>query len=147
MTAARAGGTCKMPSTCMGATIDFIEKNVCSLASGVDGVCCVSISVESIFGILDSHHQREDIPNIHRADQEEDVFLRFGGNTFEPKLSGGFASDEPAADIVVDETFIDDTVPTESHLRFNAPRNDVVKIDKASQIFLAATRMIKSEKA
>ena len=102
LTAAGAEGTCKIPSTCMGATIEFFKKNVCSLASGLDGVCCVPISVESIFDILDSHHQREDIPNILSADQAEDVFLRFGGNTLEPRLSGGFASDEPAADIVVD---------------------------------------------
>merc|ERR1712013_614814 len=144
-TAGGTEGTCQIPSTCIGATIDFIEKNECTLANGEEGVCCLPISVDNIINIIDSPDQRVDIPNSISVDQADDIFLRFGGNTFEPKLSGGFASDDPAPDVVVDTNFIDDTAPTELHLRFNTPRNDIVKFDKASQIFLKATQVIKSE--
>ena len=143
-TAAGVEGTCKIPSACIGATIDFIENNECLLLGGEEGVCCVPISIENIFSIIDSPDQRVDIPNSVNVDQADDIFLRFGGNTFEPKLSGGFASDEPAEDVVVDTNFIDDTAPTELHLKFNTPRNDIVRFDKASQLFLKATQVIKS---
>jgi len=144
-TAGGREGTCQIPSTCIGATIDFIENNECRLANGEEGVCCLPISVDNIINIIDSPDQRVDIPNSISVDQADDIFLRFGGNTFETKLSGGFASDDPAPDVVVDSNFIDDTAPTELHLRFNTPRNDIVKFDKASQIFLKATQVIKSE--
>merc|ERR1712013_155067 len=144
-TAGGREGTCQIPSTCIGATIDFIENNECRFVNGEEGVCCLPISVDNIINIIDSPDQRVDIPNSISVDQADDIFLRFGGNTFEPKLSGGFASDDPAPDVVVDTNFIDDTAPTELHLRFNTPRNDIVKFDKASQIFLKATQVIKSE--
>jgi len=145
LTALGREGTCQIPSTCIGATIDFIENNQCRLANGEEGVCCLPISVDNIINIIDSPDQRVDIPSSVSIDQADDIFLRFGGNTFESKLSGGFASDDPAPDVVVDTNFIDDTAPTELHLRFNTPRNDIVKFDKASQIFLKATQVIKSE--
>jgi len=140
-----AEGTCKIPSTCIGATIDFIENNECVLPTGDEGVCCVPISIDNIINIIDTPDQRVDIPNSVSVNEADDIFLRFGGNEFKPKFSGSFASDEPAADVEVDINFIDDTAPTEFHLRFNTPRNDVVKFDQASQIFLKATEMIKKE--
>jgi len=138
-----AQGTCKIPSTCIGATIKFIEDNECSLLSGEGGVCCVPISIDNIINIIDAPDQRVDIPNSVSVNEADDIFLRFGGNEFKPKVSGGFASEEPASDVVVDTNFIDDTAPTEFHLRFNTPRNDIVKFDEASQIFLKATEVIK----
>jgi len=148
-TSAGAQGTCKIPSTCIGATLDFIETNECNLLSGgpgdLAGVCCVPISIDNIINIIDTPDQRVDIPNSVSVNETNDIFLRFdfGGNEFKPKATGGFASDEPAADVVVDTNFIDDTAPTELHLRFNTPRNDIVKFDQASQIFLKATEVIK----
>ena len=56
VTPAGAEGTCKIPSTCIGATIDYIENNECGLPSGEEGVCCLPISVDNIINIIDSPH-------------------------------------------------------------------------------------------
>jgi len=145
-TRAGAEGTCKTASACIGATIRDIENNQCFLPDGEEGVCCVPISVDNIINIIDSPDQRVDIPSSVRVEQA-DIFLRsdFGSNTFKNKLPGAFASAEPASDVQVDTNFIDDTAPTEFHLRFNTPRNDIVKFDEVSQVFLKATEMIKRD--
>jgi len=139
-------GSCKIPSTCIGATIDFIENNECFLSNGDIGVCCVPIPVDNIINIIDSPDQRVDIPNNLNVKQADDIFLRFGvGTAPKTTISGGFASDDPADGVEVDTNFIDDTAPTELHLQFNRPRNDIVKFDQASQVFLKATEVIKRD--
>ena len=38
-----------------------------------------------------------------------------------------FASQTPAQGVSIDTNFVDDTGPTEVHLRFNMPRSDIVR--------------------
>merc|ERR1712172_97426 len=56
-------GTCRIPSLCVGTSLDFIERNPCSLPNGEEGVCCVAISIDNIISIVDAPPVVVDIPN------------------------------------------------------------------------------------
>merc|ERR1712233_153974 len=134
-------GTCRIPSLCVGTSLDFIERNPCSLASGEEGVCCVDISIDNIISIVDAPPVVVDIPNNLDT---QGIFLRtdFGVQTTNSRR---FASQAPAEDVTVDTNFVDDKGPSEVHLRFNTPRNDIVRFDQKSQVLLEATRRIKAQ--
>jgi len=116
-------GTCRIPSLCVGTSLDFIEKNPCSLPAGEEGVCCVDISIDNIISIVDAPPVVVDIPNNLDT---QGIFLRtdFGVQTTNSRR---FASQAPAQDVTVDTNFVDDKGPSEVHLRFNTPRNDIVR--------------------
>merc|ERR1711902_464053 len=79
-------------------------------------------------------------------DKVEDLVPRFGLNTnTKARDKVRFASEEPAPDVEVDTNFIDDSSPSDFHLRFNTPRADIIKLDEASNIFLKATNSIKGD--
>merc|ERR1712165_118801 len=113
-------GTCRIPSLCVGASLDYIERNPCSLPAGEEGVCCLDISIDNIISIVDAPPVVVDIPNNLDT---QGIFLRtdFG---VQNTNSRRFASQTPAADVTVDTNFVDDKGPSEVHLRFNTPRND-----------------------
>ena len=149
----------RIPSLCVGTSLDFIERNPCSLPSGEEvpiftflslkveterstfqGVCCVDISIDNIISIVDAPPVVVDIPNNLDT---QGIFLRtdFGIQTtvrsvlFPPSIhhffsqnSRRFASQAPADDVTVDTNFVDDKGPSEVHLRFNTPRNDIVRL-------------------
>ena len=52
-TTAGVDGTCRLPSQCIGATIQFLEDNECSLDNGELGTCCVPVPVDNIINIID----------------------------------------------------------------------------------------------
>jgi len=134
-------GTCRIPSLCVGASLDYIERNPCSLPAGEEGVCCLDISIDNIISIVDAPPVVVDIPNNLDT---QGIFLRtdFG---VQNTNSRRFASQTPAADVTVDTNFVDDKGPSEVHLRFNTPRNDIVRFDQKSQVLLEATRRIKAQ--
>merc|ERR1712165_207255 len=115
--------------------------NPCSLPAGEEGVCCLDISIDNIISIVDAPPVVVDIPNNLDT---QGIFLRtdFG---VQNTNSRRFASQTPAADVTVDTNFVDDKGPSEVHLRFNTPRNDIVRFDQKSQVLLEATRRIKAQ--
>ena len=89
----------RIPSLCVGTSLDFIERNPCSLPSGEEvpiftflslkveterstfqGVCCVDISIDNIISIVDAPPVVVDIPNNLDT---QGIFLRtdFGVQT------------------------------------------------------------------
>jgi len=142
-------GTCRLPSSCIGATIQFLEDNECLMIDGSVGTCCVPVPVDNIINIIDGPQQTVDIPNNIDIDQVESLVPRFGLGGGGVSRSGGdkirFASEEPADDVEVDTNFIDDTSPSDFQLRFNTPRADIIKLNEVSDIFLAATNTIKND--
>ena len=111
-----AEGTCRLPSTCIGATIQFLEDNECRLTDGGVGTCCVPVPVDNIINIIDSPKQSVPIPSTVALDKVEDLVPRFGTNT-RSRDKIRFASEEPAPDVEVDTNFIDDSSPSDFHLR------------------------------
>ena len=105
-------------------------------------MCCVDISIDNIISIVDAPPVVVDIPNNLDT---QGIFLRtdFGVQTtvrrvfptdyssslvlFCSQNSRRFASQAPAQDVTVDTNFVDDKGPSEVHLRFNTPRNDIVR--------------------
>lgn len=105
-------------------------------------MCCLDISIDNIISIVDAPPVVVDIPNNLDT---QGIFLRtdFGvQNTVGSFIcnvtlivlklafsqnSRRFASQTPAADVTVDTNFVDDKGPSEVHLRFNTPRNDIVR--------------------
>jgi len=141
-----AEGTCRLPATCIGATIQFLEDNECPLIEGGVGTCCVPVPVDNIINIIDGPRQSVAIPSSVGLDKVEDLVPRFGLNTnTRARDKVRFASEEPAPDVEVDTNFIDDSSPSDFHLRFNTPRADIIKLDEASNIFLKATNSIKGD--
>jgi len=147
-----AEGTCRLPATCIGATIQFLEDNECQMIDGSIGTCCVPIPIDNIINIIDSPQQTVDIPINLDIDQVESIVPRFDFGI----VNGGagvrsngdkvrFASEEPAEDVEVDTNFVDDPTPSDFQLRFNTPRADIIKLDEVSNIFLAATNTIKTD--
>ena len=68
----------RIPSLCVGASLDYIERNPCGLPAGEEvliaainvdhnnlrqGVCCVDISIDNIISIVDAPPVVVDIPN------------------------------------------------------------------------------------
>ena len=112
------------------------------LKNPFQGVCCLDISIDNIISIVDAPPVVVDIPNNLDT---QGIFLRtdFGvQNTVGSFIcnvtlivlklafsqnSRRFASQTPAADVTVDTNFVDDKGPSEVHLRFNTPRNDIVR--------------------
>jgi len=133
-------GTCRIPSVCIGATLEFIEDNPCALSGGDEGVCCVEISIDNILSIVDRPDPVVNIPNNLNT---QGIFLRsdLGFSSGDTR----FASDSPAEDVIVDTNFIDDKGPSEVHLRFNTPRKDIVRFDQSSQALLEATKRLKEQ--
>ena len=126
-----------MPSTCSGINLNFIENNGCSLPSGGEGVCCVEIVIDIIRNIIDTIVPRVELPQTLDT---RGIFIRqdiIRGQGLVP-----VASQQPAEDVIVDTNFVDDTEPSELHLRFNTPRKDSVRFDQSSQTLLEATRKI-----
>jgi len=141
-----AEGTCRLPATCIGATIQFLEDNECGLIEGGVGTCCVPVPVDNIINIIDGPQQSVPIPSTVGLDKVEELVPRFGVNTnTRARDKVRFASEEPAPDVEVDTNFIDDSAPSDFHLRFNTPRADIIKLDEASNIFLKATNSIKGD--
>ena len=104
-------------------------------------MCCVDISIDNIISIVDAPPVVVDIPNNLDT---QGIFLRtdFGVQStvrsvspnehssvilFFSQNSRRFASQAPADDVTVDTNFVDDKGPSEVHLRFNTPRNDIVR--------------------
>lgn len=56
-------GTCRLPASCIGATIQFLEDNECGLAGGGVGTCCVPVPVDNIINIIDGPRQTVNIPS------------------------------------------------------------------------------------
>jgi len=79
-----------------------------------------------------------DIPNNLDT---QGIFLRFDSG----QSTRRFASQTPAQGVSIDTNFVDDTGPTEVHLRFNMPRSDIVRFDQNSQVLLEATRRLKAQ--
>lgn len=118
ITRAGSEGTCRLPSSCIGATIKFLEDNECSLPEGGVGTCCVPVPVDNIINIIDSPQQTVEVPNSVDNVQVGDLLTRSGFSSVAPKdTSIRFASEEPAEDVVVDTNFVDDPSPSEFHLR------------------------------
>ena len=113
-----AEGTCRLPATCIGATIQFLEDNECPLIEGGVGTCCVPVPVDNIINIIDGPRQSVAIPSSVGLDKVEDLVPRFGLNTnTKARDKVRFASEEPAPDVEVDTNFIDDPSPSDFHLR------------------------------
>jgi len=144
-TRTRESGTCRIPSTCVGVTLDFIDRNPCALSSDETGVCCVDIN-NNIRDIIDAPAQTVDIPSNIRLDAASDIFRR-SGSVFQGDQNSVFASEEAADDVDVNGgiNFVDDTSPTEFHLRFNTPRKDIVSIDQSAQELLEVTKRLKDD--
>jgi len=148
-------GTCRLPASCIGATIQFLEDNECQLTDGTVGTCCVPVPVDNIINIIDAPQQTVAIPNNIDVNQVDDVVPRFGPGPITQSQRNNnnvnnvdrvrFASEEAAPGIEIDTNFVDDPAPSDFHLRFNTPRKDILAFDEASNIFLAATNTIKSE--
>merc|ERR1719397_1030223 len=104
-------GRCRLPASCIGATIQDLELNNCQLSDGSSGTCCVPISVDNIINIIDSPQLSVPLPGGVNLQQANDVFFRFGLNpedTNSESEAGGtirFASEEPAEDVEVDINF------------------------------------------
>jgi len=100
----------------------------------------VDISISNIISIVDSPEVVVDIPTNLNT---QGIFLRndFGGL----RSQASFPSQGVAAGVTVDTNFIDDSGPSEVHLRFNMPRRDIVRFDQKSQVLLEATRRIKAQ--
>ena len=82
------------------------------------GTCCVPVPVDNIINIIDSPQQSVDIPSSVKLDKVEDLVPRFGLNTnTRSRDKVRFASEEPAPDVEVDTNFIDDSSPSDFHLR------------------------------
>jgi len=71
-------GTCRLPASCIGATIQFLEDNECQLTDGTVGTCCVPVPVDNIINIIDAPQQTVAIPNNIDVNQVDDVVPRFG---------------------------------------------------------------------
>ena len=111
-----AEGTCRLPATCIGATIQFLEDNECRLIEGGVGTCCVPVPVDNIINIIDGPQQSVPIPSTVGLEKVEELVPRFGTNT-RARDNVRFASEEPAPDVEVDTNFIDDSSPSDFHLR------------------------------
>ena len=104
-------------------------------------MCCVDISIDNIISIVDAPPVVVDIPNnldtqgiFLRTDfGVQSTVLKFSPTSIRhlyfssPQNSRRFASQAPADDVTVDTNFVDDKGPSEVHLRFNTPRNDIVR--------------------
>jgi len=140
-TTAGVDGTCRLPSQCIGATIQFLEDNECSLDNGELGTCCVPVPVDNIINIIDGPQVTVDIPNSVDGSLVGDLLTRssFGSVRNDNVV---FASGV-AEDVVIDTNFVDDSSPSDFHLRFNKPRDDIKNLDEVSNVLLSATNMIK----
>ena len=45
-------GTCRLPVSCIGVTLQFMEANTCTLAGGELGACCPPVPISNITDIL-----------------------------------------------------------------------------------------------
>ena len=113
-TKAGAEGTCQLPASCIGATIQFLEDNECQLPDGLIGTCCVPVSTDNVINIVDGVAPTQEINFSNEIDVDEVVksvdglFLRRNKITFASGVADG---------VEVDTNFVDDSSPSEFHLR------------------------------
>ena len=74
--------------------------------------------VDNIINIIDGPQQSVPIPSTVGLDKVEELVPRFGTNiNTRARDKVRFASEEPAPDVEVDTNFIDDSAPSDFHLR------------------------------
>jgi peroxidase len=141
-TASGKTGTCRQPSLCVGVTLRYIENNECNLAGDDVGVCCVGITENNIVDISD--RAEENLENLPRIDINEVKSIVREENVVEIRF------DQPASSEADEESipnnannFVDDTSPSEFHLRFNTPRKEIIGLDGDARVFLETTKRLK----
>jgi len=139
-------GQCQSPSSCVGVDHDNIDQDVCSLPSGLQGLCCVQNLKNNIINLGGGGEDRtvspDRLPGISDA-EFNDIFdeveneLRI--EELENKVKNGLRrnSNTPKKK---------DNTASSFHRKFNTPRNEIVQIDKDARKLLKVTQKLKDLK-
>ena len=143
MTRKGISGQCQSPSSCVGVDHDNIDQDVCTLPSGLQGLCCVQNlknNVVNLGGGTDPKLSSVGVPGISDAEF----------NAIFDEVENELRNEEVNRKVSVrkNNPVVKSNKNTASsfHRKFNTPRNEIVQIDKDARKLLKVTQKLKDLK-
>ena len=139
-------GFCRIPSSCVGINLDYIDINICDMVANTTGVCCVDIVENVLVDVPRAVEENVELPEISEdaiysiLEEEEDEAVVLDQDIFVSFIGSAAQDDyEYEYDIALPDP--EKTAET-THTLFNKPREGLEKINQDASFFLEKTKKV-----